>query len=469
MSAESVLKLIETEEVAFVDLRFTDLVGKQHHFTYPAHSVDADLFEDGRTFDGSSHIGWKGINESDMVLLPDPDTAFIDPFATHKQLVMTCDVLEPATMQAYGRDPRSIARRGQAWLQASGVADTAYFGPEPEFFVFDSIRWRNDIGRVFYEIHSEEAAWSSRYDSDTGNHGYRPDVSGGYTPLNPTDSLSDLRAEMSVMLEQLGQEVEVHHHEVSTAGQCEIGVKFDTLLRKADQLMTMKYVVQNLACAHGQTATFMPKPLVGDNGSGMHVHQSLIKNGSNLFAGDQYGGLSQTALYYIGGIFKHARALNAFTNATTNSYKRLVPGFEAPVMLAYSARNRSASCRIPHVSNPQGRRVELRFPDAMQSGYLAFTALLMAGLDGIANKIDPGEPADKDLYDLPPEEERDIPQVCANLKEALEALDADRDFLKAGDVFNDDVIDAYLDVKMREVTAYRGSTHPLEFQMYYGL
>ena len=469
MSAESVLKLIEDEHVAFVDLRFTDLLGKQHHLTYPAHSVDESLFEDGRMFDGSSIAGWKGINESDMVLLPDPETAFIDPFSGHKQLVMVCDVLEPSTMQAYGRDPRSIARAGEAYLQTSGVADTAFFGPEPEFFIFDSIRWQNDMGRVFYEIDSEEAAWSSRYEYERGNRGHRPGVKGGYLPLSPTDSLADIRAEMCQMLEQLGHEVEVHHHEVGNAGQCEIGVKYNTLLRKADELMTMKYVIRNIAHAHGKTATFMPKPLVGDNGSGMHVHQSLAKDGKNLFAGDQYGGLSQTALWYIGGIFKHARALNAFTNATTNSYKRLVPGFEAPVMLAYSARNRSASCRIPHVSSPKGRRVELRFPDPMQSGYLTFTALMMAGIDGILNKIDPGAPADKDLYDLPPEEERNIPQVCSSLDGALEALDADRDFLKAGGVFNDDVIDAYINVKMREVTAYRASTHPLEFQMYYGL
>ncbi|HET8554250.1 MAG TPA: type I glutamate--ammonia ligase [Rhodanobacteraceae bacterium] len=469
MSAESVLKLIADEHIDFIDLRFTDLLGKQHHLTYPAHSVDESLFEDGKMFDGSSITGWKGINESDMVLLPDPETAFVDPFSAHKQLVMICDVLEPSTMQAYGRDPRSIARRGEAWLKTSGVADTAFFGPEPEFFIFDAIRWRNDMGRVFYEIESSEAAWSSSNDYEEGNHGHRPGVKGGYLPLGPSDSLADIRAEMCQVLEQLGQVVEVHHHEVANAGQCEIGVRFNTLLKKADELMTMKYVVRNVAHAHGKTATFMPKPVVGDNGSGMHVHQSLSKNGENLFAGDQYGGLSQTALWYIGGIFKHARALNAFTNSTTNSYKRLVPGFEAPVMLAYSARNRSASCRIPHVSNPKGRRVELRFPDPMQSGYLTFTALMMAGLDGIANKIDPGAPADKDLYDLPPEEERNIPQVCSSLDLALEALDKDRDFLKAGGVFNDDVIDAYIKVKMREVTDYRASTHPLEFQMYYGL
>jgi glutamine synthetase len=469
MPADTVLKLIADEDVQFIDLRFTDLLGKQHHVTYPAHDADESLFEDGKMFDGSSIAGWKGINESDMVLLPDPDTAFIDPFTRHRQVVMTCDVLEPSTMQAYGRDPRSIARRGEAWLATSGIADTAFFGPEPEFFVFDSIRWRNEMGRVFYEIDSAEAAWSAGKDYAEGNRGHRPGVKGGYMPLGPSDSLADLRADMCQMLEKLDQTVEVHHHEVGGAGQCEIGVRYNTLLRKADELMTMKYVIRNVAHANGKTVTFMPKPLVGDNGSGMHVHQSLTKNGENLFAGDQYGGLSQTALWYIGGIFKHARAINAFANATTNSYKRLVPGFEAPVMLAYSARNRSASCRIPHVSSPKGRRVELRFPDPMQSGYLTFTALLMAGIDGIANKIDPGAPADKDLYDLPPEEERNIPQVCSSLEGALAALDADRDFLTAGGVFNDDVIDAYIKVKMREVTEYRASTHPLEFQMYYGL
>ncbi|MGB8717033.1 MAG: type I glutamate--ammonia ligase, partial [Rhodanobacteraceae bacterium] len=377
--------------------------------------------------------------------------------------------LEPSTMQAYGRDPRSIARRAEAHLKASGIADEAAFGPEPEFFVFDSVRWQNDMGRVFYEIESEEAAWSSRYDYEGGNHGHRPGIKGGYFPVSPVDSLADLRAEMCKVLEKIGQTVEVHHHEVGNAGQCEIGTRFNTLVHKADELLNMKYVVRNVAHQNGKTATFMPKPIVGDNGSGMHVHQSLSKDGKNLFAGDLYGGLSQTALHYIGGIFKHARAINAFANATTNSYKRLVPGFEAPVMLAYSARNRSASCRIPFVASPKGRRIEVRFPDPMQSGYLTFTALLMAGLDGIVNKIDPGAPADKDLYDLPPEEERNIPQVCSSLDMALEALDADRDFLKAGDVFSDDFIDAYIALKMQEVTQYRASTHPLEFAMYYAV
>ena len=469
MSVDTVLKRIKDENIEFVDLRFADMLGKQHHLTFPAHTIDEGTFEDGKMFDGSSIPGWKGINESDMILMPDADSALPDPFSAHPQLMIQCDVLEPSTLQAYGRDPRSIARRGEAYLKSTGIADTAFFGPEPEFFIFDSVRWQNDMGRVFYEIESREAAWASRYDYEEGNRGHRPSVKGGYLPVAPMDSLGDLRADMCRMLESLGQTVEVHHHEVANAGQCEIGVRFNTLLKKADELLTMKYVIRNMAERAGKTVSFMPKPVVGDNGSGMHVHQSLSRDGQNLFAGELYGGLSQTALWYIGGIFKHARAINAFANSTTNSYKRLVPGFEAPVMLAYSARNRSASCRIPYVSSPKGRRIEVRFPDPMQSGYLTFTALMMAGLDGIQNKIDPGAPADKDLYDLPPEEERNIPQVCASLDAALEALDHDRGFLTAGGVFNDDFINAYIAVKMQEVTRYRASTHPLEFQMYYSL
>jgi len=420
-------------------------------------------------FGGSSIAGWKGINESDMVLLPDADSAFVDPFYAHKTLAIACDVLEPSTMQAYSRCPRSIAKRGEAFLKSTGLADTAFFGPEPEFFIFDSVRWQNDMGKVFYEIESQEAAWSSKYRYEEGNSRLRPGVKGGYFPLPPVDSFQDLRAEMCIALEALGQVVEVHHHEVANAGQCEIGTRFNTLVRKADELMQLKYVIRNVAHKNGKTVTFMPKPIVGDNGSGMHVHQSLSKGGQNLFSGDLYGGLSQTALYYIGGIFKHARAINAFTNSTTNSYKRLVPGFEAPVMLAYSARNRSASCRIPFVTNPKGRRIEIRFPDPMNSGYLAFTALMMAGLDGVLNKIDPGAPMDKDLYDLPPEEEKNIPTVCHSLDQALDALDKDRDFLKAGGVFSDDFIDAYIELKLQEVTKFRASTHPLEYQMYYAI
>ncbi|MCX7555997.1 type I glutamate--ammonia ligase [Xanthomonadaceae bacterium JHOS43] len=469
MSYEQIEKLISDNAIEFVDLRFADMGGKQHHVTFPIRAVEPALFEDGKMFDGSSIAGWKGINESDMVLLPDPSTAFIDPFTADPTLVLVCDVLEPATMQAYNRCPRSVARRAEAFLKSSGIADTAFFGPEPEFFVFDSVRWANDMGHTFFHIESEEAHWNSARDYEHGNSGYRPGVKGGYFPVAPTDTLHDLRAEMCKILESLGIEVEVHHHEVANAGQCEIGAKFNSLVKKADELMTLKYVVKNVAHRNGKTATFMPKPLVGDNGSGMHVHQSLSKDGQNLFAGEGYGGLSQMALWYIGGVFKHARAINAFTNSTTNSYKRLVPGFEAPVMLAYSARNRSASCRIPWVNSPKARRIEMRFPDPMQTGYLTFAALLMAGLDGIRNKIDPGAPSDKDLYDLPPEEEKNIPTVCHSLDQALEALDTDRDFLKAGGVFSDDFIDGYIALKMQEVTKFRAATHPLEYALYYGL
>ena len=469
MASEKVFDLIQEHGIEFVDLRFTDMLGKQHHVSFPAHAVDASTFEDGKMFDGSSITGWKGINDSDMVLMPDPDSAVLDPFSAIPTLILICDVLEPSTMQAYSRCPRSIARRAEAYLKSTGIGDTAYFGPEPEFFVFDSVRWHNDMSGSSYSIESEEAVWSSNRKLGGENSGHRPGVKGGYFPVSPVDSLGDLRSEMCKTLEAMGLTVEVHHHEVATAGQCEIGTRFSTLTHKGDELQTLKYVIRNVAHANGKTATFMPKPIVGDNGSGMHVHQSLAKGGTNLFAGDLYGGLSQTALYYIGGVFKHARAINAFTNSTTNSYKRLVPGFEAPVMLAYSARNRSASCRIPFVHSPKGRRIELRFPDPMNSGYLSFTALMMAGLDGIVNKIDPGAPMDKDLYDLPPEEEKNIPQVCASLDAALDALDKDRAFLKAGGVFTDDFIDAYIQMKMVEVTRFRAATHPVEYQMYYSI
>ena len=469
MSADKVLKLIKEKNITYVDFRFADVRGVQQHITFPAASIDESTFEDGKMFDGSSISGWKGINESDMVLMPDADTAIVDPFLADPTLVVYCDILEPNTMQAYSRDPRSLAKRAEAYLKSTGIADTAFFGPEPEFFVFDSVRWQNDMGKCFFEVESQEAAWSSSKRYEEGNSGHRPSVKGGYFPVPPVDSLQDLRAEMCNVLAELGQTIEVHHHEVANAGQCEIGVQFNSLVKKADELLMLKYVVKNVAHRNGKTATFMPKPLVGDNGSGMHVHQSLAKGGVNLFTGDLYGGLSQTALWYIGGIFKHARALNAFTNSTTNSYKRLVPGFEAPVMLAYSARNRSASCRIPFVNNAKGRRIEIRFPDPVNSGYLTFAALLMAGLDGILNKIDPGAPSDKDLYDLPPEEEKNIPTVCHSLDQALEALDRDRAFLTAGGVFSDDFIDGYIDLKMQEVTRFRAATHPLEYQMYYSI
>ena len=469
MSTDKILKTLEEKKFKFVDLRFCDTLGKEQHVTLPISAVDEDLFEEGKMFDGSSIKGWKDINESDMVLMPDTSSAIRDPFAEHKTLIVRCDVLEPNTMEGYNRCPRSLAKRAEAYLKSSGIADTAYFGPEPEFFVFDDVRYSNEMHGCSYRVDSEEAAWNTGAEYEGGNIGHRPGVKGGYFPVPPVDSLHDIRAEMCRIMEKMGIPVEVHHHEVGTAGQCEIGTRFNTLVHKADELLTLKYVVHNVAHAVGKTATFMPKPLVGDNGSGMHVHQSIAKDGKNLMTGDGYGGLSETAFHYIGGIFKHAKAINAFANASTNSYKRLVPGFEAPVMLAYSARNRSASCRIPFVSNPKARRIEVRFGDPTANGYLAFTAMLMAGLDGIKNKINPGPPMDKDLYDLPPEEEAQIPTVATSLDEALRALDADRDFLKAGGVFDDDLIDGYIQLKMEEVTRFRMSTHPVEFEMYYSL
>ncbi len=467
MTPQEIIKRIRDEDIEFVDFRFANTLGKEQHVSVPSSAIDEELLTDGKMFDGSSILGWKGINDSDMVLMPDCEATFLDPFAEHKTLNINCDILEPATMQPYSRCPRSLAKRAEAYLKASGVADTAYFGPEPEFFVFDSVRFANDISGAFFSIDAEEAAWNTGKKYEDGNHGHRPRVKGGYFPVPPVDGLNDLRSMMCATLEAIGIPVEVHHHEVGTAGQCEIGTRFNTLTRKADELLILKYVVHNVAHMNGRTATFMPKPLVGDNGSGMHVHQSLSKGGTNLFAGDGYGGLSQTALHYIGGIFKHARAINAFANSTTNSYKRLVPGFEAPVLLAYSARNRSASCRVPWVFSDKGRRIEVRFGDPAGNPYLTFAAMMMAGIDGIVNKIDPGPPMDKDLYDLPPEEERDIPRVCHALDQALEALDADRDFLKAGDVFSDDLIDGYIALKMHEGTRFRMSTHPVEFDMYY--
>ena len=468
-SAGDALNAIKESKAKFVDFRFTDTHGKEHHVSVPASTVDEDTFEEGKMFDGSSIAGWKGINESDMILMPDPASLVIDPFMQDTTINLRCDIIEPATMQGYDLDPRSIAKRAEAYLKSTGVGDTAFFGPEPEFFVFDSVRWNNEMGDVSYHIDSVEAAWSSGNDYEEGNTGHRPSVKGGYFPVPPVDSLHDVRSSMCLAMEDMGLGVEVHHHEVGTAGQGEIGVKFDTLVAKADQTQIYKYCIHNVAHAHGMTATFMPKPLVGDNGSGMHVHQSIFKDGNNTFAGDEYGGLSETALFYIGGIFKHARALNAFTNASTNSYKRLVPGFEAPVMLAYSARNRSASCRIPYVGNPKARRVEVRFPDPTANPYLAFTALLLAGLDGIQNRIHPGGPMDKDLYDLPPEEEREIPTVAHSLDQALDALDADREFLKVGGVMSDEMIDAYIALKMEHVHRLRMSTHPAEFDLYYSV
>lgn len=469
MSSDTIFNLIKEHEVTFVDLRFTDTRGKEQHVSVRSSTIDPEFFIDGKMFDGSSIAGWKDINESDMVLMPDVSTAVMDPFMEEPTLIIRCDVLEPNTMKGYSRDPRSVAKRAEEYLTSTGIADTCYFGPEPEFFIFDSVRWATNMENTFYKIDSDEAGWNSSAKYEDGNMGHRPGVKGGYFPVPPVDALQDLRSEMCLVLEEMGIATELHHHEVATAGQCEIGTRFNTLVRKADELQIFKYVVQNVAHAFGKTATFMPKPLVGDNGSGMHCHQSLAKDGKNIFAGDKYAKLSDTALFYIGGILKHARAINAFTNPTTNSYKRLVPGFEAPEMLAYSACNRSAAIRIPFVASPKGRRIEVRFPDPLANPYFAFSAMMMAGLDGIQNKINPGAASDMDLYELPAAEKSKIPTVSHSLEMALEALDKDRAFLKAGNVFNDDLIDAYIALKMKEVTRLRMHTHPVEFDMYYSL
>lgn len=467
MSVQDVMNLIEEANVKYVDFRFTDTRGKEHHVSVPISEFNEDIFEDGKMFDGSSIAGWKGINESDMILMPDPESAFIDPFFQDVTLNITCGIVDPATMEGYERDPRSIALRAEAYLKSTGIADTAYFGPEPEFFIFDDVRWGADTSGCFVKVDSVEAGWNSSKKYPDGNMGHRPGIKGGYFPVPPVDSFQDIRATMCNILEEVGVPVEVHHHEVATAGQCEIGTKFSTMVKRADWVQRQKYVIHNVAHQYGKTVTFMPKPIVGDNGSGMHVHMSLAKDGTNTFAGEGYAGLSETALYYIGGVIKHAKALNAFCNPGTNSYKRLVPGFEAPVMLAYSARNRSASIRIPFVSSPKGRRIEVRFPDPSANPYLAFAALMMAGLDGIKNKIHPGEAMDKDLYDLPPEEDKLIPKVCHSLDMALEALDKDREFLLTGGVFSNDMIDAYIELKTQEVTRFRMTTHPVEYDMYY--
>lgn len=469
MSVENVLALIQENEVKFIDLRFTDTKGKEQHVSIPSHQIDADFFEEGKMFDGSSVAGWKGINESDMVMMPDPSSAVLDPFTEESTLNIRCDILEPSTMQGYERDPRSIAKRAEDYMRATGIADTVLIGPEPEFFLFDDVKFATDMAGSFYKIDDVEASWNSGSALEGGNKGHRPGVKGGYFPVAPVDSSQDIRSAMSLVMEEMGLVVEAHHHEVATAGQNEIATRFNTLTTKADEIQIYKYVVHNVAHAFGKTATFMPKPLVGDNGSGMHVHQSLAKDGQNLFAGDKYGGLSETALYYIGGIIKHARAINAFANASTNSYKRLVPGFEAPVMLAYSARNRSASIRIPVVPSPKARRIEVRFGDPSANPYLCFAAMLMAGLDGIKNKIHPGDAMDKDLYDLPAEEAAEIPTVAESLKEALQALDADREFLTAGGVFSDDFIDSYIGLKAGDVERIQMTTHPVEFELYYSV
>jgi len=464
------LELIKEHNVKWVDLRFTDTRGKEQHVTFPASKVN-DSFLEGVMFDGSSVAGWKGINESDMILRPDDSTAVLDPFADEVQLNLRCDIIEPRTMQGYNRDPRSVARRAEEYLKSTGIGDQAFFGPENEFFVFDDIKWHVGMDRSFFQIGSDEAAWSSDKAIEGGNMGHRNRVKGGYFPVPPVDSFQDLRGAMCDTMESMGLDVELHHHEVANAGQCEIGVRFNSLVAKADETQILKYCIWNTAHAYGKTATFMPKPLVGDNGSGMHVHMSIWKDGKNTFAGDGYAGLSETALYYIGGIIKHAKALNAFGNASTNSYKRLVKGFEAPTLLAYSSRNRSASIRIPYVldGNPKAIRIEVRFGDNTANPYLYFAALMMAGLDGIQNKIHPGDPASKDLYDLEPEEEALVPRVAFSLDEALDCLDKDRDFLKKGGVFCDDLIDSYIELKRQDCTRLNMSTHPVEFDMYYSL
>ena len=465
---DDIQKLIKEKEVKFVDLRFTDPKGKWHHVTFDLMLVDEDFLTEGTMFDGSSIGGWKAINESDMLLKPDLDTAVLDPFFAQTTLTLVADVCEPSTGERYSRCPRSIAKAAEAYMQSLGVGDTAYFGPEAEFFMFDDVRFEQGMTKGYYFLDSNEGAYNSGTKYENGNLGHRPAVKGGYFPVPPIDSAQDIRSEMLAIMGEYGLQPEKHHHEVAPS-QHELGFKYNTLVKCGDYMQIYKYVVHQVAAAYGKSATFMPKPIKGDNGSGMHVHQSIWKDGKPTFAGSGYADLSETCLHYIGGIIKNAKALNAFTNPLTNSYKRLIPGFEAPVMLAYSARNRSASVRIPYSSSPYGKRLEVRFPDPGANPYLAYAALLMAGLDGIENKINPGGPADKDLYDLPPEEAKDFPQVCGSLREALESLDKNRGFLKKGGVFTDDFIDAWIELKMQEVYAYEHTPHPIEFEMYYSV
>jgi glutamine synthetase len=466
MNAQQILAQIKEKDVKYVDVRFTDMRGKMQHVTFDISLVDDDFLNDGTMFDGSSIAGWKAINESDMKLRPDLTTAYIDPFYQQTTLFLFCDVVNPDSNQPYNRDPRSIAKAALNYVKSSGVGDTVYFGPEAEFFVFDDVRWNTDPNKTGYAFESTELPANTGAEYPEGNMGHRPGPKGGYFPVNPIDSAQDLRGEMLSVMGELGLDVEKHHHEVAPA-QHELGLKFADLLTMADRMQLYKYVIHNVAAAYGKTATFMAKPYFGDNGSGMHCHQSIWKGGKPLFAGDGYAGLSETCLFYIGGVIKHAKAINAFSNSTTNSYKRLVPGYEAPVKLAYSARNRSASVRIPWVSSPKGKRIEVRFPDPMGNPYLTFVALLMAGLDGIENKIHPGEPLDKNLYDLPPREQKRVPEVCGSLKEALDNLDKDRAFLTKGGVMDDDFIDAYIELKMEEVHRLQLHPHPVEFDMYY--
>ncbi len=466
MTPKEVLAQIKEKEVKYVDFRFSDPRGKLQHVTFDLSLVDEECLADGQMFDGSSIAGWKAINESDMKLRPDLATAYIDPFYQQTTMFLFCDVLNPDTNQPYNRDPRSIAKKAEAYVKSSGIGDTIYFGPEAEFFVFDDVKWSTSPEKMGYQFASTELPISSDIDYPEGNMGHRPGPKGGYFPVNPIDSAQDLRSEMLAVMGELGLEPEKHHHEVAPA-QHELGLKFAPMTMMADRLQLYKYVIHNVAAAYGKTATFMAKPYFGDNGSGMHCHQSIWNGGKPLFAGDKYAGLSDLCLWYIGGVIKHAKAINAFTNSTTNSYKRLVPGYEAPVKLAYSARNRSASIRVPFGSSPKAKRIEVRFPDPMGNPYLGFTALLMAGLDGIANKIDPGVALDKNLYDLPPREQKKVPEVCGSLREALANLDKDRAFLKAGGVMDDDFIDSYLELKMEEVHRFEITPHPVEFDMYY--
>ena len=467
-TAKDVLKMIKENDVKYVDLRFTDPRGKWQHVTFDITMIDEDIFAEGTMFDGSSIAGWKAINESDMLLMLDPSTAQIDPFFAETTMSIVCDILEPSTGEPYNRDPRGIAKKAEAYLKSTKIGDTIFVGPEAEFFVFDDVKFAAEPYHTGFKVDSSELPTNSYTDYEGGNLGHRVRVKGGYFPVPPIDSLQDMRGEMLASMAKMGVKVEKHHHEVASA-QHELGMKFDTLTHMADQMQIYKYCIHQVANIYGKTATFMPKPVYGDNGSGMHVHQSIWKGGKPLFAGNKYADLSQECLWYISGIIKHAKALNAFTNPSTNSYKRLVPGYEAPVLLAYSARNRSASCRIPWTANPKAKRVEVRFPDPTANPYLAFAAMLMAGLDGITNKIDPGAAMDKDLYDLPPKELKKIPTVCGSLREALQALDKDRAFLKAGGVFNDDFIDSYIELKMGEVMRFEMTPHPVEYDMYYSV
>lgn len=467
-NVKKVLEMIKENDVKYVDFRFTDPRGKWQHTAQHVSTVDEGLLTEGLMFDGSSIAGWKSIDQSDMVLMPDCSTAVMDPFAAQAQMIIFCDVIEPATGQLYDRDPRAIAKRAERYVVESGIGDTAFFGPEAEFFVFDDVKFKTGMNIGYYELSSEDGAEASGKEYAEGNLGHRPGVKGGYFPVPPVDSAVDMRAEMLTIMGEMGLPVEKHHHEVASS-QHELGCKFGTMVQAADWMQIYKYVVHNVAASYGKSATFMPKPIYGDNGSGMHVHQSIWKDGKPLFAGSGYADLSDTALYYIGGIIKHAKALNAFTNPLTNSYKRLIPGFEAPVLLAYSARNRSASCRIPYATSPKAKRVEIRFPDPGANPYLAFAAMLMAGLDGIANKIHPGEAMDKNLYDLPPEELKQVPTVCGSLREALESLRADNDFLVKGDVFSKEFVEAYIELKYEEVYKFEHTPHPVEFSMYYSV